>query len=105
MRMATAVATVGTAVASLSAAPVTCAATRDYWVAAVPATWNMVPNGRNAIDGMTVPPAETVFGTVVYRRYTKGWRRPLPNVARGSSNQDLIPGPLLRARVGDRLVV
>ena len=27
------------------------------------------------------------------------------NVAAGSSNQDLIPGPLLRARVGDRLLV
>ena len=30
----------------------------------------------------------------------RGWRKPLPNAA---GNQDRIPGPLIRARVGDRL--
>jgi FtsP/CotA-like multicopper oxidase with cupredoxin domain len=46
-----------------------------------------------------------VRNTTVYRRYTKGWRSPRPNIASDSGGQDLIPGPLLRARVGDRLLV
>jgi manganese oxidase len=49
--------------------------------------------------------ADTVFPTVVYRRYTQQWRRVLPNVSGGSSNQDLIPGPLIHARVGDHILV
>ena len=52
------------------------AATRHYWVAAVPVTWNMIPNGRDAIMGTRYDPAQTVFGTVIYRRYTKNWKRP-----------------------------
>jgi manganese oxidase len=81
------------------------AAVREYWVAAVPVTWNVVPNGRDAIGGTAFSPADTVFPTVAYRRYTKNWRRPLPNVPDSSSNQDVIPGPLIRARVGDRIEV
>ena len=47
-----------------------------------------------------------MFGTVVYRRYTKGWKQPIENVtAPGSGNTDLIPGPLIRARVGDKIRV
>jgi FtsP/CotA-like multicopper oxidase with cupredoxin domain len=71
----------------------------------VPTVWNLAPNERNAIEGMMFEPSQTVFPTVVYRRFTRGWRRPLRNNPRGSSNQDLIPGPLLQARVGDRIVV
>ena len=88
----------------MAAAPAS-AAVKHYWVAAVPVTWNVVPNQRDAIMGMTYPPAQTVFPTVVYRRYTKNWKRPLPNEPQGGGNQDLMPGPLLRARVGDRLRV
>jgi FtsP/CotA-like multicopper oxidase with cupredoxin domain len=105
MRAATLVAAVVTGAAALSAAPVASAATREYWVAAVPTVWNLAPNERNAIEGMMFEPSQTVFPTVVYRRFTRGWRRPLRNNPRGSSNQDLIPGPLLQARVGDRIVV
>ena len=82
------------------------AATREYWVAAVPVTLNIAPNQRDAIHGTALTPAETVFGTVVYRRYTKGWKQPIENVtAPGSGNTDLIPGPLIRARVGDKIRV
>ena len=63
------------------------AATREYWVAAVPVTFNIVPNGKDAIMGMEYTPAETVFGTVVYRRYTKGWRKPLANVGAGREHR------------------
>jgi FtsP/CotA-like multicopper oxidase with cupredoxin domain len=91
--------------AALAAAPAASAATRTYWVAATPVTWNMVPNERDAISGTDYFAAQTVLPTVVYRRYTAHWKRPLPNAAPGSSNQDLIPGPLLHARVGDRILV
>ncbi len=87
--------------AVLATAPSAHAAVREYWVAAVDVDWNMVPNGRDAIGGMTYDASQTVFGTVVYRRFTKGWKTPLRN----SPDQDLIPGPLLRARVGDKLRV
>jgi FtsP/CotA-like multicopper oxidase with cupredoxin domain len=79
------------------------AAVRHVWVAAVPATWNMVPNGRDGITGATFTPAETVFPAVVYRRYTKRWRKPLRNAPAASVDHDLMPGPFIHARVGDRL--
>jgi FtsP/CotA-like multicopper oxidase with cupredoxin domain len=101
-RRATLVALLGMGAAATAAAPAS-AAVRDYWVAAVPVSWNIVPNQRDAIMGMTYPPAQTVLPTVVYRRYSRNWRRPLNNEPQGAGNQDLMPGPLLRARVGDRL--
>jgi FtsP/CotA-like multicopper oxidase with cupredoxin domain len=93
------------ACAGLGGAGSALAAVRQYWVAAVPVTWNETPNGHDAITGTTYSTSDTVFPTVVYRRYSPGWRRPLPNVPADSSNQDLIPGPLIRGRVGDRILV
>jgi FtsP/CotA-like multicopper oxidase with cupredoxin domain len=106
-RLATIVAAVVvTGVVASATAPVACAALREYWVAAVPApTWNMAPNERDAMAGTMLSPSQTVFPTVVYRRYTPHWGHPIRNVPSGSSNQDLIPGPLLRARAGDRIHV
>jgi FtsP/CotA-like multicopper oxidase with cupredoxin domain len=75
----------------------------DYWVAAVPTTWNLAPNGHDAIMNVDVPAADAIFPTVVYRRYSPHWRKPLQNNARASADGLLIPGPLLKARVGDRL--
>jgi FtsP/CotA-like multicopper oxidase with cupredoxin domain len=91
--------------AALLGAGSAAAAVRQYWVAAVPVTWNVIPNGHDAISGTSYSTSDSVFPTVVYRRYSAGWRRPLPNVPSDSSNQDLIPGPLIRARVGDRILV
>jgi manganese oxidase len=82
-----------------------CAATRTYWVAAVPTSWNVVATEKDAMGGMTFSPADTVFPTVVYRRYSARWRKPLPNAPRSATDGGLIPGPLLHARVGDRIVV
>jgi FtsP/CotA-like multicopper oxidase with cupredoxin domain len=89
--------------AAFAAAPAASGATRDVWVAAVPVTWNQVPNQRDAIMNVAIDPKDSVFGTTVYRRYTKHWKHAQRNVPAGSSNQDLIPGPLIHARVGDRL--
>jgi FtsP/CotA-like multicopper oxidase with cupredoxin domain len=106
-RVATIVAVLtGTGATASAAAPAASAAVRQYWVAAVPApTWNMAPNERDAINGTALAPSQTVLPTVVYRRYTPHWRAPLPNAPLGSSNGALIPGPLIRARVGDRILV
>ena len=76
--------------------------TLDYWVAAVPVVWNIAPNGHDAMEhghehgpgyghedgwgmdmnmGTTLPTSQTVVHTVVYRRYSPNWRKPLPNAA------------------------
>jgi manganese oxidase len=103
VRRAAALAVIVAAGAAHAAAPAPAgAAVREFWVAAEPATWNLVPTGRDPIAGTLLQPAETVLPTVVYRRYTRGWRRRLPSAA---GNQNGIPGPLLRARVGDRIRV
>ena len=76
---------------------------REYWVAAVPMTWNLAPNGRDAIMNMELDPADTIFPTVVYRRYSPHWAKQLPNAAKSNADGLAIPGPLIKARVGDRL--
>ena len=86
-------------------APSADAAVRQYWIAAVPATWNVVPNGRNAIEHEVFSPAETVFRTAVYKRYTRNWGKPMRDLASRAGDNDGIPGPLIRARVGDTILV
>jgi FtsP/CotA-like multicopper oxidase with cupredoxin domain len=78
--------------------------TREHWVAAVPTMWNIIPNGRDAISKRTFTGSESVIQTVVYREFTRGWRKPLRQ-PRESGLAAGIPGPLLRARVGDSVVV
>jgi FtsP/CotA-like multicopper oxidase with cupredoxin domain len=106
-RLATIVAALaGLGAVACATAPAASAELRQFWVAAAPApTWNMAPNQRDAINGVRLSTSQTVFPTVVYRRYSPHWRHPIPNQVTGSSNQDLIPGPLLRARAGDRIHV
>jgi manganese oxidase len=81
------------------------AATREYWVAAVPTRWNPVVNGLDGITGTRYDPAQTTFPTTTYRRFTKAWKTPLRDEADVSSGVGRIPGPLIRARVGDRVLV
>ena len=77
--------------------------TIDYWIAAVPVVWNIVPNGRDAITDMPISREDSIVPTVVFRRFSPNWRKPLPNAARESDDGQLIPGPLIQARVGDHL--
>jgi FtsP/CotA-like multicopper oxidase with cupredoxin domain len=79
--------------------------TLEYWIAAVPTTWNVVPNERDAIEGKTFQPEETTFDTVVYKAYTRDWQQPLPDRSQITGDNDGIPGPLIRARVGDTVLV
>jgi manganese oxidase len=81
------------------------ATTREYWIAAVPVRWNVVPNGRNAIEKERFDRSETTMTTIVYKRFTRDWAKPMTNQPGSSADNDGIPGPLIRARVGDRIVV
>jgi FtsP/CotA-like multicopper oxidase with cupredoxin domain len=96
---------VSTVVLALGVSADAHAAVRNYWVAAVNTSWNMVPNGRDAIMDETYPTSQTVFPTVIYRRYTQHWGRPLRNNPTQTTDTDGIPGPLIRARVGDTVLV
>jgi manganese oxidase len=90
----------------LALAPATAhARTRQYWIAAVPVRWNVVQNELDAISGMRYSAADTVFPTVTYRRYTRGFRRPMRVPADRAAGVGRIPGPMIRARVGDDILV
>ena len=80
------------------------AAVREYWIAAVPMSWDVAPNGGDPVMGTRLAPSERRFVALVYRRYTPGFRRPWPNTAESADN-DGIPGPLIRAEVGDTVLV
>jgi len=79
-------------------------ATREYWIAAVNMPWDVAPNGGDPVMGTTIPPAQRQFTAVIYRRYTSGFRRPWPNTAVSGDN-DGMPGPTIRAEVGDTVVM
>ena len=81
------------------------AGTKTYWIAAVPVTWNVVPNGHDAIMGEEFAPEETTLDTVVYKAFTAGWGKPLSDVPWITGDNDGIPGPLIKASVGDSIVV
>jgi manganese oxidase len=91
------------ALAAAIAPPSARAATRDVWVAAVPQAWNAVPNARDVIHGTRFDAGQTTFPTVVYKRYAKDWKRPLRLSFERRAGAGSIPGPLIRARVGDKL--
>ncbi len=79
-------------------------AVREYWIKAVDVPWDVAPNGVDPLTGRQVPAAERQMTAVVYRGYTSGWRKPLPNTS-ASGDNDGIPGPTIQARVGDRVIV
>ncbi len=96
---------IGVSLFMLALAPTAQARTLHYWVGAVPTTWNVVPNGRDAISGQTFAPEDTTMETVVYKRFTRNWGRPMRNLPNVVGDNDGIPGPTIRARVGDRVLV
>ena len=91
--------------ASLVFSSVADAATRHYWIQAERMPWNIVPSGRDPISGLTFAPEATTMEAIVYRRYTRRWGRPLSNLPGVAGDNDGIPGPTIRARVGDTVLV
>jgi len=79
--------------------------TVEYWIGATPVTWNIIPTGRDPIGGTTYEAAKTTIQTVVYKAYTANWQAILPDSGSVSGDNDGIPGPLIRARVGDTILV
>ncbi len=77
---------------------------REYWISAENVMWDVAPNGGDPLMDTTIPAAQRSFMAVVYRRYTADFRRPWPNTARSGDN-DGIPGPTIRAEIGDTVVV
>ena len=75
----------------------------EYWIAAVNTTWDLAPNGRDPVMDDPVSADSRRFPATVYRRFTPGWRRPWPNRASGENGG--IPGPTIRAMVGDTVLV
>ncbi|HKH16449.1 MAG TPA: multicopper oxidase domain-containing protein [Solirubrobacteraceae bacterium] len=62
-----------------------------------------MPNARDALHGTSFTAAATTFPTVVYRRYTRGWRKPVRLAYEAGAGAGRFTGPLIRARVGDKL--
>jgi FtsP/CotA-like multicopper oxidase with cupredoxin domain len=92
--------------AAVAAVPAAAQAkTRDFWVAAVPDRWNAVQNGIDAIHGTHYDASDTVFPTVTYERFSRGWKRPMTTAADREAGTGRIPGPLLQAQVGDTIRV
>ena len=71
----------------------------EYWVGAVPTTWNVVPSGTDPMLGTTFDPAKTTMQTAIYRRFTADWKNQLPPVGYG------LVGPIIQAQVGDTILV
>ncbi|MFC5908532.1 multicopper oxidase domain-containing protein [Streptacidiphilus monticola] len=80
---------------------------REYWIAAESFPHNAVPNGRDEMSGATFTAAQTSFTALGFRAYTPGWGRPLPADLgpHGIGANTGIPGPVIRAQVGDTLKV
>ena len=57
--------------------------TVEYWVGAVPVTWNVVPSGTDPLAGTTFDPAKTTMQAVIYRRFTPEWKNQLPPAGYG----------------------
>lgn len=87
------------------AAPAANAKVRHYWIAAVPVSWDIMPTGVDPITGQTFTKEQTVMKTVVYKRMTKNWAKYWPNYPNKMGDNDGIPGPLIKARVGDTIKV
>lgn len=80
---------------------------REYWVQADSFAHNAVPNGRDGMTGMTFTADQTTYQAIGYRAYTPNWEQPLPAEfgPHGIGANSGIPGPVLRAEVGDVIKV
>ncbi|HLM49372.1 MAG TPA: multicopper oxidase domain-containing protein [Solirubrobacteraceae bacterium] len=69
---------------------------REFWLAARPVRWTIAPASRDEWMKKAIPEPST-FGALVYQQYSAGFAAPI-----GPAE---IPGPTLRAEVGDTIVV
>ena len=76
---------------------------REYWIQADSFEHNAVPNGRDGMTGRRFTADQTTFWAIGYRAYTPNWSSLLPSDVgpQGVGANSGIPGPVLRAEVGD----
>ena len=67
--------------------------------------WDVVPTQHDPISGMRFDPAKTTFPTVIYRALHAELDGADARRRRARGDDDGIPGPLIRARVGDTILV
>jgi len=80
---------------------------REFWLQADSFHHDAVPNGRDAMTGTTYTADRTSYPAIGYRAYTPQWGKPLPGDLgpQGIGPNTGIPGPVLRAEVGDVITV
>jgi FtsP/CotA-like multicopper oxidase with cupredoxin domain len=80
---------------------------REYWIQADSFEHNAVPSGRDPMTGKHFSAAQTTFWALGFRAYTPGWGKPLAAdpTPTGIGANSGIPGPVLRAEVGDEIRV
>ncbi|WP_371478163.1 multicopper oxidase domain-containing protein [Kitasatospora sp. NBC_00315] len=76
---------------------------REFWIQADSFEHNAVPNGMDAMMGRPYTTEQTTFWAVGFRAYTADWASPLDGDfgPEGIGANSGIPGPVLRAEVGD----
>ena len=75
---------------------------REYWIRCEAYQHNPIHTGRDDMMGM--PAKRPTIWALRYRAYTPGFGVPLPGSADLGPNEG-IPGPVIRAEVGDTIVV
>jgi FtsP/CotA-like multicopper oxidase with cupredoxin domain len=73
---------------------------REYWIQADSFYHNLVPTGVDGMTGTRYNANQTSYWAIGYRAYTPGWEKLLPGNNSIGANTG-IPGPMLRAEVGD----
>ncbi len=77
---------------------------REYWIQADAFFHNLMPTGVDDMSGTRYLPNQTSYWAIGYRAYTAGWKTLLPGDNSIGANAG-IPGPVLRAEVGDTVRV
>jgi manganese oxidase len=77
---------------------------REYWIQADSFQHNLVPTGTDQMTGTMFKPSDSTFWAIGYRAYTPGWKHLLPSDSQIGPNTG-IPGPTIRAEVGDTVLV
>jgi len=79
-------------------------AVHEYWIQADSFSKNVALNGRDDFMGDKYSPEQTTYFAAGYRAYTRNWEEPLPGDSLIGAN-DGIPGPVIRAKVGDTIII
>jgi FtsP/CotA-like multicopper oxidase with cupredoxin domain len=76
----------------------------EHWISADSFLHNLVPSGYDSMMNVNYTSDQTSFIALGYRAYTPHWQRLLPGGAAIGPNTG-IPGPTLRAEVGDTIIL